>query len=601
VTSLPAVRDNSPARTSGSPLDGVKLHLVDNMAELVACWRWAAERRETPLAFDTESAGLEPHRHPDRLIQIGDKRHGWAFPARGWGGAATEILSRYDGELVAHNSPYDNRVLKIWEGFEPRWERTHDTLIGGHIADSLRTAKLKPRAAIEVDPRAIAGEQMMHAGMLKQHWTWATVPVSWGPYWAYGALDPVLTAWLWDKYGRTVTTQFRESYDLERATLRICANMMMTGMMIDVPYIQGAIARIEGYLAQASVILREHGISSVNSNQQVGRALNAAGVPTLVFTDGGQPSISKDALKLYRNTYPHARDLLAAIQWSRKGEAIIGRYLGKFLEMADADQIMHYTIWTSRARTTRMSITDPPMQTYDRDEPYIRGAYRPRPGHVFISIDADQIEARKAAHFSGDRQMIADFIEADRTGQSFFIIMASKIFGETISKKDPRYTRTKNATYGQIYGAGLEKAAVTAGVPVEVMRPSYMGFQQLYPGVNALMNKLINDGKRMRRPEVRTLTGRRLYSEKGKEYALLNYKIQGSAAETMKRGIVNLEAAGFGEYLRLPIHDEILMEVPEKLAAEALAEATRILTDRTSFAVPITWAGSILKDRWVKT
>jgi DNA polymerase-1 len=261
---------------------------------------------------------------------------------------------------------------------------------------------------------------------------------------------------------------------------------------------------------------------------------------------------------------------------------------------------MHYNIHSCRARTSRMSITDPAMQTFDRDVPAVRGSYVPRPGCVFVSVDADQIEARLTAHHSGDERMIADFWYYDQHKLKFFIEMASRIYGERITKRDPRYTWTKNATYGQIYGAGLERAAVTAGVPVETMRPAYEGLAQMYPGVKRLMDRMIAEN-RDRRPRVQLIDGRWLYAYRGKEYAILNTEIQGDAAVIMKRGLVGLDAAGLGEFLRLPVHDEYLLEVPVNMAEDVLREAERILTDRTNFRVPITWSGNILTERWVKT
>jgi DNA polymerase I-like protein with 3'-5' exonuclease and polymerase domains len=87
----------------------------------------------------------------------------------------------------------------------------------------------------------------------------------------------------------------------------------------------------------------------------------------------------------------------------------------------------------------------------------------------------------------------------------------------------------------------------------------------------------------------------------GHEYALLNTLIQGSAAVIMKKGLIDLDAAGFGPYLRLVNHDEAILEVPAAWAEDALRTATEILTDRTNFRVPITWSGDILTERWVKT
>jgi DNA polymerase-1 len=151
-----------------------------------------------------------------------------------------------------------------------------------------------------------------------------------------------------------------------------------------------------------------------------------------------------------------------------------------------------------------------------------------------------------------------------------------------------------------VYGSGLENAAVTAGVPVEQMRPVYYGFQQRYPGVPALMNRLIKQGKSGGRPYATAIDGRKLYVRRGHEYAILNTMCQGSGAVILKRGLVDLDAAGLGQYLRLTLHDEYLMECPKEDAEEVLRKTEQILTNRTDYRVPITWSGKILPTRWVK-
>lgn len=583
------------------PLDGVGLHLVDNLAALDEARRWAGERRPV-LCVDTESGGLDPHRSRHRLTQLGDLRHGWAFPP-GWFGAANEIISSYTGRIGFFNSPYDWRVLLHQDGLAPRWERTDDAQAAGHIINNSLVNKLKPRAAMEVDPRAMAGEQLLKEGMRANHWTWDTVPATWQPYWMYGALDPVLTAWMLDKYMPQVLASWAPSYDLDMAYARLCANMMSAGMMIDQPYIHERVAEVETYAAKViRWLAAEWGISSPGSNEQVGRALEGAGVPILYRTPTGLPRCDKDTLKLYAAQFPHAAPLIQAIQGAVKSGKIT-KLLGKFIELAGTDGLVHYSIHpTGAMATSRSSVTDPAMQTFDRDVPMIRGSFVPRPGHVFISIDADQIEARLVAHCSGDEAMIGDFIEADATGGHFFLTMASKIYGESITKKDPRYTWTKNATYAQFYGSGLEKAAVTAGISVEQMRPVYEGLRTQYPRTRQWSNMVINRAKRMRgKPFTTTLLGRRLYGQRGSEYALVDYTIQGSAAEILKQGAVRVDAAGYGSLLRLPIHDELLLEVAAADAADVLHDVTRILTDREHYAVPLTWSGGILDTRWVKT
>lgn len=586
--------------TAGA-LDGVQLHLVTSLAELDNCRRWMGNARPY-LGVDTESAGLRPHHDRSRMIQLGDLTDGWAFPADGWGGAACELLASYRGPMVAFNSPYDRQVLKRWHGLGLDPGRVHDAQLAGHVADNMRPDALKARAAVEVDPRALLADRRLAETMRAGHWGWDTIPVDHPAYWVYAAADPVLTVYLQQAFQPAVL-RYGHAYDIERGYAQICLEMMDAGMMIDVPFINSKIAQIESYTEGAMAWLAaNHGVASVNSNDQVGAALNAAGIPTMSWTDGGKPSIDKETLRLYWSLYPEQRELVQALQWARKGDSIINRCLRKFLHLAGPDAIMHYSIHSTGARQTgRSSVTGPPMQTYDRDEPVIRGAFIPRPGHVLVCIDADQIEMRLTAHFSRDPRMIADFLEADRTGQSFFIIAASKIYGEQISKKDPRYSRTKNASYAQNFGAGLDKAAVTAGVTSAQMQPAYDGFRQAYPQAGRLMQRLINEARRMQRPAVPVLSGKLLYCWPGKEYALQNYLMQGSAAEILKSNAIALRAAGLGPYLRLPMHDEFVLEVPEGEAQDVLHEAERILTDRDNFRVPLTWSGSILEDRWQKT
>ena len=127
------------------------------------------------------------------------------------------------------------------------------------------------------------------------------------------------------------------------------------------------------------------------------------------------------------------------------------------------------------------------------------------------------------------------------------------------------------------------------------MRPVYDGLRTLYPGTKQWSNRVINRAKRQRgRPYTTTLLGRRLYGDRGKEYALVDYTVQGSAAEFLKQGAVRCDAAGLGPFMRLPIHDELMFECPAEQAKDVLHVATEALTDRTNYQVPFTWSGNIL-------
>jgi DNA polymerase I-like protein with 3'-5' exonuclease and polymerase domains len=69
---------------------------------------------------------------------------------------------------------------------------------------------------------------------------------------------------------------------------------------------------------------------------------------------------------------------------------------------------------------------------------------------------------------------------------------------------------------------------------------------------------------------------------------LVNYYVQGIAAEIMKYKILQLDAAGMGPYMMFPVHDEIDMEVPMEKRDEVIKAVNEIMNDPSMLSVPIT-------------
>jgi len=592
------------APPSQGPLSQVTLTHVTSMADLMAFWQWMGSRHDGQVCFDTESGGLNPYRDAHRLTQIGDKRHGWAFGPQ-WFGAANEALLTYcrsGGRLGAFNLAYDVRVLAHQDGVALPWVVLDDAQLVTHLADSAAVNALKARCARDIDPAALAGEQALKAAFRRNGWWYDTIPGHLPEYWGYGAMDPVETSWLLDKHMPTIQARYRPSYDLELRYLRLCAAMMDAGMAIDIPYINDWSGRISAWHAEAMAWLgREFGIESPEAHRQVGEVLRSLGVEALRFTaTTGQVKCDKDAMDAYAASAPQAAEFIRTVQGAKKAYKIVNSYLAKFLEMA-VNGVVHYSIHSVGAQhTARSSVTDPPMHTFDRDIPVLRGSFVPREGNAFVAIDADQIEMRLAAIFSRDPRLIADFQRCDATGESFFVNLASRIYREPVGKKDPRYSRTKNTSYATIYGSGLNTAAVTAGVTRAELEPIYHGFKAMYATLDNRSRRLVRKMEQSKDPRVRTLSGRELVVDKRRAYAAVDYEIQGSAADLMKQGGVDMDAAGLGPFLRCSVHDEWWLECPRDQAADVLREAERILTDRTSFPLPITWSGGVMDGRMVK-
>jgi DNA polymerase I-like protein with 3'-5' exonuclease and polymerase domains len=581
----------------GAVFGHVDLSLVRTMSDAQCFLEWLGQRRDV-LGLDTESGGLDHIRHRLRMYQFGDLHKGWAIPWHRWSGLIIEALRKYDGPVVLHNTPHDALfTLQNAPELGPwPWDRTNDTLTIAHLVDPLRSKHLKTFGAMHIDPSAGVAEKDLKMQMAVNKWTWDTVPWDFDPYWVYAAMDPVITAHIYDKFkNETINGPPREAYGLEMATLRVITNMMRKGALVDLVYCRDKGKEIKNYASDMlTYISAKYGVGSVMSASQIISAFDALGLampPT--FTKGGQQSTDKETLEQIDH------DLARYILGIRKIDKTLGPYFGNFLTMADDHNRVHPTIWSMGTRTGRQAVEKPALQQLPKKDPTVRHAFIPSEGCVLITIDADQIEARLIAHFSKDPGMIEAFSGTD----DFFVALAQQIFqDQSLHKDDPRRQLTKNAIYGRMYGAGPAKMARTAGVTEVQMREFVMAFDQLFPGVELLQNTINGRGAERKRSEgqasVITPYGRKLVPDEDREYALLNYLIQGHASEILKRCLVTLDAAGFGEFMILPVHDEIVMEVPEELAEEVLRIAMSTMNDYENYAVPITWSGEILDKSW---
>lgn len=583
-------------------LGNARLHLVNSMSEVTAFASWLGERRPV-LAVDTETSGFKPHREKIRLCQIGDGATAWAIPWDGWGGVAVEALERYQGPLVLHHSKFDVNFLTTHAPkLDPwPWHRTDDTMTMARILNPVGPAGLKPLGTVHIDTVAGAAQQVLHDAMKKNAWTWATVPIDYELYWVYAALDVVITAQLWEKFKPQLTGDLDRVYDLELAVHRVVGGMERRGARIDPDYCERKRAELIGYLDTVRAWTTEHcQLKNPGSSDQCVAALERAGIDTSTFglTQEGNVKLDKETLDGVEHP------LATAILNYRKAQKLVSSYLDNLLAGADAEDRVHCSIWPLQARTSRMSIQDPALQTLPRDDPTIRDAFVPRSGHVLASCDYDQIEMRLFAHLANDHDMAAAFSGEE----DFFTVICREVFHDpSITKKDRRRQLTKNTMYGKVYGAGVPTMAATASRGGQKVSESDMAavvaaLDARFP-VSANWQKEAVALAAQREYEVgypyaTTEMGRRLPGEKGKAYTAVNYQIQGSAAEVLKRALVRLASAGYEDLMLLPVHDEVVFELPEQDAADAIKDIEQIMSEPDTYLMPVTASAEILPERW---
>lgn len=589
-------------------LGDVKLHLVDSVEKAGEFLTWLSERRpHEAIAIDTETGEIPPHGIRDhalspwhgqlRLVQVGDGQQGWAIPWKEWSGVFYEAMDKFDGPIVCHNIAFEARWFDIQSRWKMPWERAHDTMIMAHIIDPLGSGALKRLTSLYVDGRAAALQETLDIELAKNGWTWGTVPINFQPFWAYGALDTVLTMRLWDQFYEKCGPNgpYHRAYELEMAARKIVTRMEINGARIDLDYSQRKYDELSSYAESVKNWAKQQyqGVS-ITSNIQLVRLFESLGAEITSFTPSGQKSADKDQLKfLSINGSDEVRALADVVLKQRKADKLANTYFRNFLD-DNVNGFVHPSVKTLGARTSRMSIQNPALQTLPKGDDTVRTAFIPKDeDHVIVTSDLDQVEFRMFASLSKDPNLITLFNRADATGSDPFTEIGREIYQDpNMQKSDKRRNLIKGTVYGRLYGAGVAKQALTAGVPENQMRQVSDAFDQRFPGMSFFQKQIEDAGMRRLKDEgqgyVYTWTGRRLPCDEDRVYTLVNYLIQGGAAEVFKSNLVKLDAADLTEYLIVPVHDEIVLNAPRKDAEEIKQIVRECMTTRDGWDVPLT-------------
>ena len=570
------------------PLPDASLNLVETFDEAESFMRWLGERRAV-LAIDTETGGLDWWKDPLRLVQFGDTHTGWAVPWHLWAGLAVDALRLYTGPVVFHNAKFDLHFLRQ-NGVRIARDKVHDTQTMAHLVDPGNRIGLKDVSCRLVDPEAASGQSELKKAMSVNKWTWATVPHDLPAFWVYAALDTVLTAHLYEQLRPQVVTTYNELYEVEMAAMHVIAEMEVRGARIDLEYCELKLAELEHYSGAIRQWCEDTYGFGPGSNKQVAAQLQRDGIVLTKTTDSGAWSVDEAVLKEHSD-----HPLAARVLEVRHSDKLAHTYFENFLANHD-DGVLHPSVKMQGTRTGRMAIGNG-LHQLPRSR-FLRDTFIPRTGNELLTADYDQIEARLCAHFSRDPGLIAAFEEEG----DFFANLGKQMYNDpSFTKADPRRPVVKNGTYAKIYCSGVQTFADTIGVPFAEAATFLALYDATFPGVKRLQREIDTVALARYQNEgtayVTTQLGRREPVEDPKwSYKLVNYLIQGTAADILKTKIVELDAAGACEYLILPVHDEVVFDVPAAEAQDLMHLVTEVMAD-DSYAVPLT-AGAEIIDRW---
>src|SRR5690606_856979 len=251
------------------------------------------------------------------------------------------------------------------------------------------------------------------------------------------------------------------------------------------------------------------------------------------------------------------------------------------------------------AATGRLSSSDPNLQNIPiRTElgREIRAAFVAEPGHVLISADYSQIELRVLAHLAQEQSLI----DAFRRGDDIHDQTSLKVFGADsgLSKHELR-RRAKIINYALLYG----KTAFTLARDIGVSQSSAQAFIDAYfagyPSVRVYIDETIAKARETgvvttmfgRRRKVPELTSRNGQIRAAAERVTVNLPIQGTAADILKRAMIDLHTAladRHGTRMILTVHDELVFEAPEAEADEVVSLVRAKMQEAVTLDVPLT-------------
>jgi len=385
---------------------------------------------------------------------------------------------------------------------------------------------------------------------------------------------------------------------VELPLVRVLARMEDAGIAVDVPYLEELGESLRDRLAtlEKSIHRQAGEPFNIKSTLQLREVLfDRLGLPVLKKTPKGQPST--DASVLQKLAGEHA--IVELLLSFRELEKLRSTYVDGLLPLVAEDGRIHCAFNQRGAATGRISSERPNMQNIpirSEEGRTIRRAFVAGPDRCFVVADYSQIELRILAHLSRDKALVRAF----EVGEDIHTATAARVFGVGADGVDYEMRRrAKVINFGLLYGMEAYGLAQRLEVSREEAQEQMDAYFEQFPGVRDFMSGIVADARNAGYTE--TILGRRRYlpeltsenfrERQAGERMALNAPIQGSAADIIKKAMIELDlrlgAAGDTALMVLQVHDELVVEAP---AGDANATATLVqdvMESVVDLAVPL--------------
>jgi DNA polymerase-1 len=474
-----------------------------------------------------------------------------------------------------------------------------DTMLASYLIDATRSEhKLEDLALEHTSYKALTEEEVCGRGA--KAISLAEVPVEAAVDYACERADLVgqLAPLFRDLLENEALTGVYET--VERPLIPVLIAVERAGIRVDGPALAAQSHKIEQDLAQRTALIyaAAGGEFNINSPKQLAEILfDKLQLPVLKRTGTSRaPSTAVEVLEELALAHDLPRQIL---EW-RGLMKLKGTYIDALPQLVNPDTGRVHTCFNQAvAATGRLSSSDPNLQNIPIKTALgreIRGAFIADAGNVLISADYSQIEFRVLAHLSEDPVLV----DAFREGADFHERTAMKIFGAE-SGRDPHELRSiaKMVNYALLYGKSAFTLSKDIGVTQQAAQEFIDAYFAGFPLVRAYIDRTLEEARVT--GVVKTMYGRRrlvpeLTSRNGQvrmaaERVAVNLPIQGSAADIMKRAMIDVHAALAPHpdaRMILTVHDELLFEVPKARAEETAAIVRDKMQSAAVLRVPLT-------------
>lgn len=586
------------------------------------------------IAVDVETRGLDPRRGA-QIVGIaigidGGPRHYYPFrhpedncewDVLQW---ARDILNQYSGEIVNTKIDFDLDML-AHEGITfPHVKAFHDIAVAEPLLDEWRLRygldALAKDYLSEGKDESLLRQWVEAMGYADSKEYIHEAPARYVGAYAEADVDRPLRIFPM-QLKRLEDEKLTTIYDIERRLIPVLLAMRRRGVRVDIQRAEEVRSKLvierDNRLAQLKRIAGSG--AELRAPDSFAAALSERGLHYPLTPETGKASITKGWLET------HAGDeLVDAIQAGRRVDTIINTFIDGHILSHAIDGRIHCQ-WNqlkgdNGGTIARLSSSDPNLQNLPaRDEelgPLIRSIFVPEQDEDWHRIDLSQIEYRYLTHFAVGigaeeaRKRYRDDPETD------FHKLCGNFMGADASNSFIR-KRVKGTNFCRIYGGGIRKLALVIGCSIEEAEAFDKKYSHALPFVDTTLKAAMHWAER--RGFVETVIGRRqrflLWEPSGRQgniqplryeaareaygphlqrawlYAALNRKLQGSAADHIKKTMVDCWDAGIqnvlGSFL-VTVHDEQGSSVPRTPEGnEAVAEVKRIMETCITLKVPV--------------